>query len=191
MKLNLRRCLILLLIVALSIGFGFGFDAVAVTIEKNNHPRPAEYTELIAANAERYGVPEPVLWAMVCVESDFASNAKGEGGAIGLLQLTPETFAMIQTDILKVETTDPGMLYDPATNLSHGCAYLSSLYQHYGIWETVFAAWDAGSEQVDAWLRNSAYSQDGATLREIPDADTRAVVKKASKAMNMYIKLYY
>ncbi len=191
MKLNLRHLCILLAILLLSVGFGLGFDAIATAVEKKEHPRPAEFASMITENAEAYGVPEAVLLAMIKVESDFASNSRDEEGGIGLFHLTPEEFAHIQTTILGENAQDPGMLYDPATNLRSGAAYLSALYRRYGVWETVFAAWEAGSDAVDAWLGDPNYSTDGATLNSIPDAEADAFVGRVTDALNLYLKLYY
>ncbi len=191
MKLNLRHLCILLAILLASIGFGLGFDAIATAIERNTHPRPAEFAAMITENAEAFGVPEAVLWATVKVESDFASNSRGEDGGIGLFHLTPEELAHIQETILEEPAQDPGMLYDPATNLRSGAAYLSALYRRYGVWETVFAAWEAGCDTVDTWLRDTAYSTDGATLTSIPDASVEAFVGRVTDAQNLYTKLYY
>ncbi len=191
MKLNLRHLLIFLGILALSIGFGFAFDGIADAIERKSYPRPSEFEAIITENAEKYGVPEAVLWAMARTESDFASNLKRDDGRIGLMQLSPRQFQMIQTEILGEDAADVGMLYDPATNLRCGAAYLSHLYQRYGVWETVFAAWTAGTDQTDAWLNDGRYSDDKATLHDIPDQKVADFVKRATDALEMYTKLYY
>ncbi|MBQ9784017.1 MAG: lytic transglycosylase domain-containing protein [Clostridia bacterium] len=191
MKLNARHAAIVAIILALSIGFGFAFDAIATAVERAQHPRPDEFAELISENAEEYGVPEAVLWAVANVQSDFASNARGADGSIGLMQLTPAQFNMIRTEIMGVDPLDAGMLYDPATNLSCGAAYLSHLYRLYGSWETVFAAYEAGEETVNKWLKNDDYVNDLGVLDKIPDDDVARAVKRMSRALSLYTKLYY
>ena len=124
-------------------------------------------------------------------ESGFASNLEGKDGGIGLMQLTPDTFAMIQTDILKETPEDKGRLYDPEKNLECGAAYLSFLYQRYGVWETVFAAFDAGTDAVDAWLANSEYVSELGTLKNIPNTATARFVQDVVDARELYIKLYF
>ena len=191
MKFNAKSFAIIAAILVLSIGFGFAFDGIATAIEKKQYPLSPRYAEDIQKVAEEYGIPEVILWATVCTESGFASNLEGKNGGIGLMQLTPEEFAMIQTDILKETPEDAGRLYDPQKNLACGAAYLSYLYQRYGIWETVFAAFDAGTASVDAWLADPECVNELGTLTSIPNPSTARYVKEVANARELYIKLYF
>ena len=175
----------------LSIGFGFAFDGIATAIEKNQYPLSERYADDIRASAAQYGIPEVILWATVCTESGFASNFEGKNGGIGLMQLTPQEFTMIQTDILKEAPEDAGRLYDPEKNLQCGAAYLSYLYERYGVWETVFAAFDAGTAAVDAWLLDPEFVNELGMLKNIPNPETARFVKDVMKARELYIKLYF
>ena len=190
MKITYQRVIAFFLLIALSVGFGFAFDGVATAIEKKQYPRPTALEAAVAENARTFGLPEPVLWAAILTESDFVSSAVGENGAVGLMQLTPEQFAYICTQVLGEEQMDDGMLYDPATNLRCGAAWISQLYQRYGVWETVFAAYHAGTEQVDAWLSDSTLVTPQGTLL-IPDAATKKQVARMVKAVEQYSQLYY
>ena len=191
MKFNARSLIVIAAILVLSIGFGFAFDGVATAIEKKQYPLSPRYAEDIRDAAEKYGIPEAVLWAIVRTESGFASNLEGKDGGIGLMQLTPDTFAMIQTDIIKETPEDKGRLYDPEKNLECGAAYLSFLYQRYGVWETVFAAFDAGTAAVDAWLADPEHVSELGTLKNIPNTATARFVKDVVDARELYIKLYF
>ena len=191
MKFNARSLAIIAAILVLSIGFGFAFDGIATAIEKKQYPLSQRYAQDIREVAAEYGIPEVILWAIVRTESNFSSNREGNDGGIGLMQLTPEEFAMIQSDILHITPEDKGLLYDPQKNLQCGTAYLSYLYQRYGVWETVFAAFDAGVEAVDAWLANPAYTTELGTLQNIPNAKTARFVRDVEKARELYIKLYF
>ena len=191
MKFNARSFAIIAAILVLSIGFGFAFDGIATAIEKKQYPLSPRYADDIQRVSAEYGIPEVILWAIVRTESGFSSNLEGEDGGIGLMQLTPDEFAMIQTDILKEAPQDAGLLYDPAKNLACGAAYLSFLYQRYGVWETVFAAFDAGTDTVDAWLANPDYVSSLGTLQNIPNAKTARFVREVTEARELYIKLYF
>lgn len=189
MKLTLQRVIAFLLLIALSVGFGFGFDAVATAIEKRNHPRPDSLALSVSANAKEFGIPEPILWAVICECSDFASNALGEDGAIGLMQITPARYEEI-CEILEEEPLDTGILYDPETNLRLGAAYISHLYRRYGVWDTVFAAYYAGVEATDAWLRDEETVTPLGTLQNLPK-DTERFIKRINDSVELYGKLYY
>ena len=191
MKFNARSFAIIAAILVLSIGFGFAFDGFATAIEKKQYPLSPRYANDIQKVSGEYGIPEVILWAIVRTESGFSSNLEGEDGGIGLMQLTPDAFAMIQTDILKEAPQDAGLLYDPVKNLTCGAAYLSFLYQRYGVWDTVFAAFDAGTDTVDAWLANPDYVSSLGTLQNIPNAKTARFVRDVNEAREFYIKLYF
>lgn len=191
MKFNSRSLLIIAGILVLSIGFGFAFDGIATAIERRQYPLYERYANDIRETAAQYGLPETVLWATVRTQSGFAADAEGADGSIGLMQLTPEEFEMIQTVILGVAPEESGRLYDPEKNLQCGAAYLSHLYQRYGVWETVFAAFDAGTEAVDAWLANSEYVTELGTLKTIPNPATERFVKDVMRAKELYTKLYF
>ena len=167
------------------------FDGIATSLEKKQYPLSSRYANDIQRVSAEYGIPEVILWAIVRTESGFSSNLEGEDGGIGLMQLTPDEFAMIQTDILKEAPQDAGLLYDPAKNLACGAAYLSFLYQRYGVWETVFAAFDAGTDAVDAWLANPDCVSELGTLKNIPNQKTVRFVRKVTEARELYIKLYF
>ena len=191
MKFNARSFAIIAAILVLSIGFGFAFDGIATSLEKKQYPLSPRYANDIQRISAEYGIPEVILWAIVRTESGFSSNLEGEDGGIGLMQLTPDEFAMIQTDILKEAPLDAGLLYDPQKNLACGAAYLSFLYQRYGVWETVFAAFDAGTDAVDAWLANPDCVSELGTLKNIPNQKTARFVREVTEARELYIKLYF
>ena len=191
MKLTVWRVLAFFLLIALSVGFGFGFDAAATAIERHRYPTDAPLAASVTENAKTYGVPEPILWATVKCGSDFASNALSEDGRIGLTQLTPSQFSFICTELWEEDARDAGMLYDPATNLEAGSAYLSYLFARYGVWEHAFAAYFAGCDAVDAWLSEPERLNAQGVLTDIPDTATARYVKNLHKTAEMYTKLYY
>lgn len=191
MKLNFRRVVILLLLIGLSVTFGATFDAVADRVERHRYPKPERYTETVSAYAARYGVPEAVIWAIVRTESNFESSARREDGSTGLMQLTPEQFADISARLLHGESADPGLLYDPDTNLRAGCALLSDLYARYGVWDAVYLAWHSGTTQTDLWMSDPACVNDLGIPVRVPDADASSFLSRVKKTERMYAKLYY
>lgn len=191
MKLNVWRVTAFLLLIALSVAFGFAYDAITTAVERQKHPRPTELSALVQDASEQYGIPEAIVWATVKENSDFASNAVSQNGRIGLMQLTPEQFAFISQEVLGKETPDVGLLYSPETNLNCGVAWLSYLYEHYGVWDLVFAAYHAGTDTVDAWLTSPKYTDENGVLTEIPDKTAASYVKSMNKAVDLYRKLYY
>ncbi|MBE6633567.1 MAG: lytic transglycosylase domain-containing protein [Ruminococcaceae bacterium] len=191
MKLTLQRLLILLALIPLSILFGLGYDAAATAIEKSKYPIDPLYAEMILEQANAFGVPPAILWATVRQESDFVSNKVSEDGSIGLMQITPALLDSVCRQILNEPTPDTGMLYDPATNLRIGAAWLSALYEKYGMWESVYAAWHAGTGSADFWLSDPECLNEQGRLTYIPDEATAKFVSRMKKSAEMYTKLYY
>ena len=191
MKFTSRRLLILCLVILLSVGFGFGYDATATAIERHRHPIPERYGALIEQQAQEFGVPASIIFAIVNCESKFVSNTVSEEGEIGLMQISPDLLSYVYTDLLHEPIPDAGILYDPKTNLRIGTAHLAHLYEVYGVWEIAYAAWHAGEETVDGWLIDQTYLDQDGRLKNIPDKTTEKFVSRVKKQAEMYTKLYF
>jgi len=101
--------------------------------------RTSLYDEHIRSAAERYGLPVPLLKAVMAVESNFNPAAVSEKGATGLMQLMPAT----ARDMYVYD------LYDPAQNIEGGARYLRHLHDQFGNdLVMVLAAYNAGPEAV-------------------------------------------
>ncbi len=190
MKLDLknpRRGVVIVFLAVAAIGLGFLSDFIITCFEKNAYPR--EYTEYVDLYAEKYGVPETVVYAVIHTESSFDSGAVSSAGAVGLMQMLPETFEWLTDEIL-FDHLESGMLYDPETNIKYGTYLLSRYYDRYGDWELVFAAYNGGPGNLDEWLEDPEYSDGEGGLKQIPFRETRQYVKKVADAWDMYERLY-
>lgn len=177
--------IVILIALAISIVFGFIFDFIYTRIEYAVYPQPKEYVSYVEKYSERFGVPEEIVWAVIKTESGFDPSAVSDAGAVGLMQLTEPTFREISSQRLK-EGLDPGMRYDPETNIRYGTYYLSYLHARYKSWDAALAAYNGGLGNVDKWM-----GDDGKlTLDEIPFGETRNYVKKVNHAKNKYEDLY-
>ncbi|MBQ7378837.1 MAG: lytic transglycosylase domain-containing protein [Clostridia bacterium] len=186
---NSPHALPIVIILIISLALGGVFELTCLGVERLTHPR--EYESAVSNWALEYGVPEYIVYALIKTESGFDSTKQGTDGEIGLMQLTPARYVTLAN-----AANDPGVnaaaLYDPDTSIRYGTMYLAQLYQKYGMWSTVFAAWHAGEEKVDAWLQNPAYiDPDFGTLITVPDKSIAKAVKKTVKAQQIYEKLYY
>ena len=117
-------------------------------------------------------------------ESGFKSDAVSVKGAIGLMQLTPDTFAWLCTKMGEADSAAE-RLYNPEVNIRYGTYFLSLLYTEFGVWDTCFAAYNAGRTKVSAWLKDPAFNQNG-KLVNIPISETAAYVKKVNRALAVY-----
>ena len=150
---------------------------------------PLEYEEIILKNAAEYGVDPNLICGVIATESRFDADAKSEKGAMGLMQIMPETGEWIAGKI-GIGDFSEEMLKDPGVNIEMGVWYLQYLAQKFDREpDTVIAAYNAGHGNVEKWLQDKQYSADGRTLSEIPFEETRNYVKKVNMAYEIYSKI--
>ncbi len=185
-KKGIRTSGVILIILAAAVLAGFLYQTVWDAIDRTRYPR--DFSEYVSKYSDQYGVPEYVIYAVIKVESGFTSNAVSSAGAVGLMQITPDTFSWIS--MLMKRTADSGMLYDPETNIEYGTYLLSYLYMRYNRWDTVFAAYNAGMSRADEWLKNPEYTDEDGRLTDIPYKETAKYVKRVNDAIGVYKRLY-
>ena len=151
---------------------------------------PMEYSEYVDKYSDEYGVDKAIIYAVINSESSFESDAVSNAGAIGLMQITPETFEWLQTKTPEDENLDPEALYDPETAIKYGTLLLSLHIEEFGDTEPALAAYHAGRGSVNSWLNNDDYSSDGETLSFIPYDDTRKYVERVERNIEIYRDLY-
>ncbi len=156
-------------------------------VSKKLHP--IEYAELVEKYAEESSVPKDLVYAVIKVESGFKSDAVSRKGAVGLMQITPDTYLWL-CEKAGDDKNDPNLLYMPDINIKYGAYYLDMLYSEFGNWESTLAAYNAGPANVRKWLKNSDYSENG-ILTYIPFEETREYVKKVTEAREEYGALYF
>ncbi|HYE94525.1 MAG TPA: lytic transglycosylase domain-containing protein [Terriglobales bacterium] len=98
------------------------------------------FNDIIRGAAQRYGVPEELVAAVIRVESGFNAKAVSRKGARGLMQLMPGTAA-----ILGVRDS-----FDPTENIEGGVRHLRALMDRFGNnLPLALAAYNAGAGAVD------------------------------------------
>jgi soluble lytic murein transglycosylase-like protein len=96
------------------------------------------FAELISRAASTYGVDASLVRAVIEAESGYDRRARSPKGAMGLMQLMPDT-------VRQYAVTDP---YDPAANIDAGTRHLRALLDRYPVREAL-AAYNAGVAAVD------------------------------------------
>lgn len=147
---------------------------------------PTEYDDYVYEYSEEYDVDPNLVFAVIKAESNFDPNAESRVGALGLMQIMPETFEWLQTYKDGEVTMDYTYLYEPEVNIEYGCVFLQFLLDKYSYEETAIAAYNAGFGAVDGWLVDGNYSTDGETLYDIPYPETKSYVEKVMLAKNYY-----
>lgn len=151
-----------------------------------------EYSEYVTEYADKYDVDEALVYAVIRTESGFREDVKSSAGAVGLMQIMPDTFKWLQEKESGSVKYGADKLTDPEINIRYGTYYLSYLLSHYnGNEELAIAAYNAGMTNVDKWLKDERYSEDGESLKKIPYKETAKYVKRVTKTKGVYETLYY
>lgn len=148
---------------------------------------PQKYSETVEREAAEFDLDTNLVYAVIKTESGFDADAKSHAGAMGLMQLTEGTFEWISS--LYPPETD-GDVLDPWVNIHCGCALLRLLLDHYGDLDVALCAYNAGMGNVNGWLENGEYSDDGKTLHTVPYPETAHYLKKVKKAAERYREIY-
>lgn len=98
----------------------------------------------IAEAAQRFGIPERWIRAVLRAESAGDVRAISTAGAMGLMQLMPDTWAALR--IRYRLGRDP---HDPHDNIMAGAAYLREMWDRYGNVMAMLAAYNAGPGRYD------------------------------------------
>lgn len=148
---------------------------------------PMEYCDLVEGYAQEYSLDEAHVYAVILCESSFREQAKSSAGALGLMQIMPETGRWIAGRLGEGEAYTDEALLDPDTNIRYGCWYLALLSRLYGgDMDTVSAAYHAGMGNVDKWLQNGEYSRDGVAIDSTPFPATNSYMEKVHAVYEVY-----
>ena len=175
-----------LLLVCLTVFWARGWEP-----EKQKLIYPLEYEQELLNAAEEFEIDPCLLAALVYCESSFRADAVSNVGAIGLMQIMPETGEWLSSKIELDGEYTVESLYEPEVNLRLGCWYLSFLHRRYdGRWQEALTAYIAGQGQVDKWLKDPALSADGRTLDVIPGQDVKEYAAKVLRTHEIYREAY-
>lgn len=142
---------------------------------------PLEYEHIVTAHARNYDLEPALLAAVVYTESRFQPDAVSPAGAVGLMQLLPETARGIalRTGGDRFVVSD---LRDPEINVRYGAWYLDHLRDRYdGDLRLALAAYHAGQGNVDRWLRDGG---------GIAFPETRGYVDDVLRVKRVYERAY-
>ncbi len=135
---------------------------------------PLRYEHIVRGHADNYRLDPALVAAVIYQESKFRADARSDSGAVGLMQLLPETAKGIaaRTGGSQFEVDD---LYDPEINVRYGSWYLRHLIDKYGTEERALAAYNGGQGNLD---------------RGVMYPETRHYVDRVLELRGIYRKAY-
>lgn len=147
-----------------------------------------DYSEYVSKYAEEYDVDENLIYALIKAESNFNAKAVSHQNAKGLMQLMQST-AQDLANRSQINLTKDNIL-EPDININLGTQYIASLLNKYDSIEVALAAYNAGSGNVDRWIKNGTIKSDGSDIENVPYKETNTYVRKIMRDYKIYNELY-
>lgn len=148
---------------------------------------PIEYREEITQSSERHHVDPYLVAAVISVESGWDESAESGKGAVGLMQIMPETARdVLRRRLVDGEAFPADELAEPEVNIEIGCAYLAYLLDYFdGNVDRAVAAYNGGMGNVDEWVVEGGVLHNAITYPE-----TQAYLVRVNNAQARYQDLY-
>jgi len=160
-----------------------GFAVYVLETEPRWYERlryPLRYEQIVVGHAENYELEPQLVAAVIYQESKFDARAVSASGAVGLMQLLPETGQGI-ADRTGGNNWRPEDLRSPELNVRYGSWYLRHLLDKYGDEELALAAYNAGQSNVDRWREQGV---------GIQFDETRHYVERVQALKEVYARAY-
>ncbi|SMC74567.1 lytic transglycosylase domain-containing protein [Sporomusa malonica] len=151
---------------------------------------PFLYQEAVYTYALEYDLNPFLIAGVIRTESKFFAEARSPKGAIGLMQIMPETGRWIaeQREQKNFMIAD---LNDPDLNIRFGTWYLASLKKEFAGNEVLYlAAYNGGRGNVKQWMQRYEWSKDFDDIEQIPFKETREYVERVLNSKKRYQELY-
>lgn len=152
---------------------------------------PVHYEQIITEQAGRYNINPYLVCAVIRCESNWDANAQSSAGAQGLMQVMPET-AKELARAGKVDSSQysASNLFDPATNIAYGCAYLSQLFSYADSTDEAIAAYNAGPNVASDWADALLGQKDLSLQDVIKYPETKLYLQRVKDARSAYERYY-
>lgn len=148
---------------------------------------PLAYWEGIEAVSKGYGIDPYLTVSIIREESRFDPQAYSPAGAIGIMQIMPETAHRL-AKALKIRLNGNMDIYDVRVNINLGLYYLSSLLQEFRFPSPALAAYNAGEYRVREWLNAQSYESYDEFIEDIPYKETSQYIKRILTTYLRYLK---
>jgi len=153
---------------------------------------PLAYAKAIHVNAKIFNIDPYFVKGLIRQESLFNSQVQSRAGAIGLMQIMPETGRLLYANSKKSEPFNTTILFNPETNIQLGIQYIDQLNKRFKKNRThILISYNAGPHNLKKWLKRFRHLQDpDVFIESIPYPETRKYVKKVLRNYGIYQSLY-
>ena len=150
---------------------------------------PLGYGEHVRASARSVGMDPYMVAAVIREESSYDPRARSGVGAVGLMQLMPDTARILAQEIGR-PLTEMAALWEPPVNITLGSRYLSQLTTRFKEPLLAVAAYNAGPHRVQRWVAERPGVDLEEFVDQIPFDETRAFAKRVFTSWHHYRRLY-
>lgn len=151
---------------------------------------PLAYWDIVKGLSGKYSIDPLLVLSVVREESRFDSEARSTAGALGLMQVMPQTVYRLDSG-LKLGINGTHEIADIKNNLNIGICHLSYLIKEFGSYTYALAAYNAGEETVRKWLQKGNYKSVDEFIEDIPYSETRNYVKRVITTFFEYKRVYF
>ncbi len=139
---------------------------------------PLPWRDVFEKHASTAGVSYSWTYGIARSESLFMRDIRSSAGAIGVMQLMPETGRRAAREI-RLPWSGLATLTDSSSNILLGTHYLSQMFTRFGENRVLAtAAYNAGPRRVEAWLPDSGSLDARIWIENIPFNETRGYVRR-------------
>jgi soluble lytic murein transglycosylase len=152
---------------------------------------PIHYKEEIRKHSLTYEMDPFLVASIIRVETNYKTGRESRKGAIGLMQLMPDTAKWALEKAKLPDVSLEQLREEPSSNIELGTWYLSTLSRQFdGNRTAVIAAYNAGPGKVQSWLDEGQWDGTEAAVKDIPFGETRHYVQRVIYYYDQYTELY-
>jgi soluble lytic murein transglycosylase len=150
---------------------------------------PLGYADHVRAAARGVGLDPLFVAAVIREESSYDPRARSGVGAVGLMQLMPDTARLVARELGR-PLGELAALWDPLLNITLGTRYLAQLHGRFQEPLLAVAGYNAGPHRVQRWVAAHPRADIEEFVEQIPFDETRAFAKRVFTSWHHYRRLY-
>lgn len=163
----------------ISLGSAHSYDDLEVRF-------PIPYESLISGSAKKRALDPGWVYALVRSESAFMEDIKSPAGAMGLMQVMPQT-GKATAKSMGMKNYKTEYLLEAEINIPIGSTYLKQMLNKFnGNMILATAAYNAGPHRVKSWLPKSGCMDPDIWVEQIPFDETRTYVRRVMFFASIY-----